>query len=110
MQIDIQARDFSLTPALQKYIRRRLGYALGNHEERIQFVRIRLLDINGPRGGNDKLCQIQVVLASLPDVIIDDIEADMYVAIDRASDRASRTVGRRLSRQQDLLRGMSLQR
>jgi predicted RecB family endonuclease len=47
---------------------------------------------------------LQVVLAGLPDVVIEDIEADLYVAIDRATDRAGRTVVRKIGRQQSLLR------
>ena len=34
-------------------------------------------------------------------VLIEDTESDMYVAIDRAAERASRTLGRRLTRQRD---------
>ncbi len=104
MQINIQSRSFSLTDALREHIKRRLGFALSTRDEHIQRVMVRLSDINGPRGGNDKQCHIQVRLSHLPDVIIEDTEADMYAAIDRAADRAGRTVGRRLSRQRDQMR------
>jgi len=36
--------------------------------------------------------------------VIEDIEADLYVAIDRATDRAGRTVVRQIDRQQTLLK------
>ncbi len=101
MRIDIQARSFSLTEALREHIKRRLGFALSSRDEHIQRVQVRLSDINGPRGGDDKQCHIQVRLTHLPDVVIEDTEADMYAAIDRAADRAGRTVGRRLMRQRD---------
>lgn len=104
MQIDIQARNFSLTEALQVHIERRLRFALTCCEDHIQRVVIRLSDINGPRGGADKRCNLQVVLAGLPDVVIEDTEADLYVAIDRAADRAGRTVIRKIDRQQTQLR------
>jgi ribosome-associated translation inhibitor RaiA len=98
MQIDIQARNFPLTHALRNHTKRRLGFALSARDNHIQSVIVRLSDINGTRGGEDKCCHIQVVLARLPDVVIEDTEADLYVAIDRAADRAGRTVGRRLMR------------
>ncbi len=101
MQIEIQARNFSLTNALRGHIKRRLGFALSTRDEHIQRVMVRLSDINGPRRGEDKCCHIQIVIPHLADVVIEDTEADMYVAIDRATDRASRTVGRRLARQRD---------
>ena len=99
MQIDIQARDIPLTQALRTYIERRLGFALSTRTAHIQRILVRLHDVNGPRGGADKCCHIQVRLNHLPDVNIKDTEADFYAAIDRAADRAGRTVARRLARQ-----------
>ena len=104
MQIDIQVRHFSLTDALRNHAERRLRFALTCCDDRIQRIVMRLSDINGPRGGADKRCHLQVVLDGLSDVVIEDIEADLYVAIDRASDRAGRTVVRKIGRQQTLLR------
>ena len=104
MHIDIQARDFSLTDELRSHAERRLRFALACCDDHIQRVVMRLSDINGARGGADKRCHVQIVLAGLPDVVIEDTEADQYVAIDRATDRAGRTVVRRINRQQSLLR------
>ena len=104
MQIDIQARDLSLTDGLRSHTERRLRFALSCCDEHIQRVVVRLSDINGPRGGADKRCHLQVVLAHLPDAVIEDIEADLYVAIDRATDRAGRTLVRRIERRNDRLR------
>ena len=108
MQIDIQTRQFSLTDALRDHAERRLRFALTCCDDHIQRVAMRLSDINGPRGGADKRCHLQVVMAGLPDVVIEDTEADLYVAIDRATDRAGRTVGRRLARQRDTARASGL--
>ena len=104
MQIDIQARDFSLTDALRSHAERRLRFALSCCDDHIQRIAMRLSDINGPRGGADKRCHLRVVLDGLPDVVIEDIEADLYVAIDRATDRAGRTLPRKIGRQQTLLK------
>ncbi len=106
MQIDIQARNFSLTEALRSHIERRLAFALGTRDHHIRRIVVRLSDINGPRGGIDKHCHLQVLLAHMPDVVIEDTESDLYAAIDRACDRAGRTVGRRLDRQR--IRGRSV--
>ena len=104
MQIDIQARDFSLTEALRSHAERRLRFALTCCDDHIQRIVMRLSDINGPRGGVDKCCHLRVMLDGLPDVVIEDIEADLYVSIDRATDRAGRTLVRKIDRQQSLLR------
>jgi ribosomal subunit interface protein len=104
MQIDIQSRNFSLTDALRNHSEHRLHSALSCCSDHIQRVEMRLSDINGPRGGEDKCCHVQVVLAGLPDVVIEDVETDLYVAIDRATDRAGRTVVRKIERQQTLFK------
>ena len=101
MQIEIQAINFPLTQAIRNHVERRLDFALSTRHEHIQRILVRLSDINGPRGGHDKCCQIQVVLPQLADVIVEDTESNLYTAIDRAADRASRTVARRLARQRD---------
>jgi ribosomal subunit interface protein len=101
MDIDIQARDFSVTQAIREYIKRRIGYALSTRLHHIKGIVVRLADVNGPRGGKDKYCQVQVRLPRLATVVVEDTETDLYVAIDRAAERASRTVARRLTRQRD---------
>jgi len=108
MQIDIHARDFPLTDALRSHIVRRLGFALSTQDEHIQHVMVCLSDINGPRGGADKRCHIQVRLPRLSDVVIEDTAVDLYAAINRAADRAGHTVGRRLARQRDKGRSPSM--
>ena len=98
MQLDIQVRDFSLSDALRRHAELRLLFAMRPFHDRIRVVVMRLSDINGPRGGADKRCLLKVVLAGLPDVVIEDIQADLYVAIDRATERARNTVARKLAR------------
>lgn len=98
MKIDIQARDFSLTKALRSHVERRIGFALSTRYDRIGRIQVRLFDINGPRGGNDKCCRLQVAMPGQADVVIADTQADLYAAIDRAADRAGRVVSRRLER------------
>jgi hypothetical protein len=61
-------------------------------------VVVRLGDENGPRGGVDKFCRIQVHLVDAAKVVISDCGPELYAVIDRASDRAARTVAKRLER------------
>ncbi len=104
MQIDIQARHFSLTDALRNHAERRLRFALTCCKDHIQRVVVRLSDTNGPRGGIDKHCHVQVVVAGTSDVVIEDTEADLYLAINRAMERAGRTLSRKINRRQTLLK------
>jgi len=101
MQINIQARGFELTDGLHEHTARRLQFALGWAGHQLRKVSVRLSDENGPRGGKDKRCRIRIDFPGAQDVVIEDTEADLYVAIDRAADRAGRSVARRLERQRD---------
>lgn len=101
MLIEIQAQNFLLTHTLRSHIQRRMDFALSTRYEHIQRILVHLSDINGPRGGADKCCQIRVILPRIPPVVIKDTESDLYEAINRAADRASRTVARKLARERD---------
>ena len=97
MKIGIQCRGFSLTSAIAGHVRKRLDFLLGRGIRRLRRVDVTLSDTNGPRGGIDKRCHIKVSLDGLRPVVIEDVQADLYTAIDRAAGRASRTVVRRIS-------------
>lgn len=98
MQLDIQSLNFPGTAALTSHTRRRLGFGLTRHADRITRVVVRLGDENGPRGGPDKFCRLQVNLIDAPQVVISDCGPDLYAVIDRASDRAARAVAKQLER------------
>jgi putative sigma-54 modulation protein len=107
MLIDIKARGFRLTESLRANAERRGRSALGASSRRVHSVVMRLADENGPRGGVDKRCTIQPNLPGAPPVIIEQLEADLYVAIDRAANRAGRAVSRRLRRRYGWQRGLT---
>jgi len=75
-----------------------LRFVLTRHSDRIQRVVVRLGDENGPRGGVDRFCRIQVHLLDAPVAVIDDLGADLYAVIDRAADRVGRVVVKHLDR------------
>lgn len=105
MQMDIQSQGFTLTDSLSDYLKKRLAYALNHGDDYISRVTVRLSDVNGPRGGADKRCLIEVRLKQKPAVVIEDTEADIYVAIDRAVERTGRTLARRIARQREFAPG-----
>lgn len=109
MQVDIQCSGFELTEGLRDYARKRLAYSMRFGNEYIMRLIVRLSDINGPRGGEDKRCCIEVRLKGLPEVVIEDTETNLYVAINRAADRAGRTLARRLARIQRGTSGVRLE-
>ena len=98
MRIEIQGLGFPLTAPLLDHTRRRLRFALIRTSDRIKRVVVRLGDINGPRGGADKFCRMQVYIEHAPTVLIEAVGADLYAVIDRAAERAGRNVSKRVDR------------
>ena len=98
MNIDIQARGFHLTPPILGMVQKRIVSVLRARHEGIKRIVVRLGDINGPRGGEDKSCRIQISMPGNKDIFVEDVESDLYTAIFRASERANHALTRRISR------------
>ena len=98
MNVEIVARGFELTDALRDYVERRIYFTFSGRDEQIKSIEVRLSDINGPRGGIDKRCKMLIEVPRIKNVVVEDTESNLYVAIDRATERAGRTLNRRFSR------------
>ena len=98
MQLVIQARHFPLTEAIRRHIEKRLDFLARPRFQHVKPVLVSMADINGPRGGDDKQCQIRVSLPGQPSIVIEETRSDLYGAIDRAAHRVSNTVNRKLGR------------
>ena len=70
MNIDIHARHTPLTADIEDLARRRFGFALARFAHRIERVTVRLDDENGPKGGNDMHCVVQVELIPTGTVVV----------------------------------------
>jgi hypothetical protein len=87
-----------LDPNDRTYIRRKLGMKLGKFATSIERVSVRVDDVNGPRGGVDKVCRIKVVLIGLPPAVLEGRDASLEAAIDGALTGAERAVRRSVQR------------
>ena len=98
MRIDIHSSKFALTEGLRNHIERRVQFALSWAHHKLPLIHLRLDDVNGPKGGVDKVCRIQIPVAGGKPVVIEETQTDMVTAIDRAIERAARTISRRIER------------
>jgi ribosome-associated translation inhibitor RaiA len=94
MKIRIRPHDL-LTEALRTHTVRQLGFALSRFGGEIGEVVVRFSERNEPRRRADKRCSLEVSLARA--VKVEEVDADLFVAINRVADRASRAVGRVLA-------------
>ncbi|HRL75334.1 MAG TPA: ribosome-associated translation inhibitor RaiA [Candidatus Accumulibacter phosphatis] len=101
MNLKAQARNFTLTDELREHVSTRLAYSLNHGRNVVTRVVVRLSDVNGPRGGEDKCCGIEVRLKDSPALVVEDTQTDLYVAIDRAAERMDRTLDHHLARRHE---------
>jgi putative sigma-54 modulation protein len=101
MQILLRARNVKVTQLLRAHVGERLGLALGRFAERIDKVTVHLMNAPPGRRSAEKRCRIAVGLRPRP-ISVEDADVDLLVALDRATERISRSVARALERQQAL--------
>src|SRR5262245_21033144 len=94
----IRALEGDFGPDDRAYIRHKLGRRLGKFARSIERVSVRTEDVNGPRGGVDRVCRIKVVLRGLPSVVFEKRHVSLNAAAELALDGAERAVRRALRR------------
>jgi len=95
MDLTLRHDGFELSEAIDSHVRDRLSAALDQHATHIRGVGVTLRDENGPRGGVDMTCQVQIDLASQNQpVIIKKQHEDIYLAVTEAADAVKRTIGK----------------
>jgi putative sigma-54 modulation protein len=96
MNVEVKGRRLDVSKALRAYAERRLHFAIGSFEPRIIRAEICITDVNGPKGGIDKLCAIAVCLVGTGWVFATADSANAYSAIDGAASRMRTVVARRI--------------
>lgn len=108
MRIDLHCDGVKAAPGLQDYVTRRMRFAIGRFHDHIQWARIKVADVNGPRGGADKRCVVQLRLRNLPDVVFAITQIDVRAAVDEAAERVARVLAQRLRRHNRVERSQPL--
>lgn len=101
MHLLISTRGLRLTQEERQHVERRVGFALGRFGDRIGLVRLRLTDLNGPKGGIDKRCVITVRVIGVQEIRAEATVPLPMEAVDCASDRVSRAVKRSLAKMRE---------
>ncbi|HXR74587.1 MAG TPA: hypothetical protein VN737_01355 [Bryobacteraceae bacterium] len=99
MEIDVRAHNIVWTADLQERVERSIEFAVDRHKSRIPRISLHVRDVNGPRGGADKLCQITADVRGAQPVMIVETGVDVLAVINRAVRRLAYRIGRRLHRE-----------
>jgi predicted RecB family endonuclease len=73
-------------------VERRVRFALRRLQALVPRADIQLADVNGPRGGLDKRCQIALRTDGAGEVVVSSVAKDWRTALDEALARAVRHV------------------
>jgi ribosome-associated translation inhibitor RaiA len=98
MNIELRSANVPISEALHEHVIRKIDFALRRFASRIEGIVVRLVDINGPKGGPDKRCRIVARLSPTGSVIVEATDADAYVAVSQAAMRADESVARAITR------------
>lgn len=103
MEVQMHIHNSDLVEAFRAYVERRLRFSLGRFIARIGRVRVKISDVNGPRGGVDKSCQVSVELLPGSKLIRQEaVDANLFVAVDHATERMGRAFSREVGREKDV--------
>jgi hypothetical protein len=105
VRFTVHTRGLELRSSHRRAIRRILSNALGRFTRRVRTIRVWLEDVNGPRGGVDIRCRIEVHLRPRGSITVSALAVDEYAATAAAADRARELVDRRVKRVRTRRRG-----
>ena len=98
MTSQIRTGGVELTREDRAYIRHRVDRHIGKLESSVERVSVRLEDVNGPRGGVDKVCRAKVMVKGLPPVVVERRHQSARAAVDGTMDATERAVRKILGR------------
>jgi len=93
MKIQFPKCDVDVTAVLRDHVERRLGLALARFADQIGRVTVRFSHADGDPSGAHMRCRIEVGLRPQR-LDVEDTDADLFAAVNHATERASRSVAR----------------
>jgi len=104
VKIVVRSVNLRLDARTRADVERRVHAALGRLSPGILRVMVRVADKNGPRGGEDIACAIDLRLRPRGRIFVEEADFDLAGAVNRAADAAAETVVRTTERSRDLRR------
>lgn len=98
MKFAVISKGLQIGDESKAQLERRVRLAVGRFGTRINRVTVRLSDVNGPRGGTDKLCRVETRIAGHPPLVVEEAGDGAFAVAVRAIERMSRAVDRALAR------------
>ena len=101
MEIDIRMATKRDSLALRQFAEHALSRKIGARAGRIRRARMRLKDVNGPRGGVDKTCHVRLEVAGGGEVSASGEAPGWYEAVTMAVINARTALDRHIARKRE---------
>ena len=101
MKIEVSGRKVDLEASVKTFAERRIRSGMGRFSNKIREVRVQISDVNGPKGGRDKECRVEVRLRTVGSITTKAVEVNLHAAIARAIERAGHAVSEWVKRSRE---------
>lgn len=85
-------------PQVDDFVREKLDSIVGRFDDRIQHVDVHVVDQNDGKGGEDKICTIDIKLIPRGQLHVRAKNENLYAAISKAIHRAETVVAKAIDR------------
>jgi hypothetical protein len=96
--LEIRVSGVDLPEDFGPHVRALLGRRLGRFATHIERATVRVEDVNGPRGGVDAVCRIQLTVSGRPPVLVERNALDALTALKRSATAAAQAMDRSIGR------------
>ncbi len=104
MKIQVRAVNVSIDRETRSGVERRVQAGLGRLAHLIRRVGVRIVDQNGPRGGEDIACLVEVHLRPTGSLFIEETDIDLVTAVNGAAGKAALAVARAVEKRREMRR------
>jgi len=96
--VNIIGRRFELNRATRSYIRKRVEERIARFRGTVRSVDVRITDVNGPKGGNDKACSVVATRDSGESLVARSQATTVHGALGKAARILARSIATSLKR------------
>ncbi|WP_144392957.1 hypothetical protein [Pleionea sediminis] len=98
MYLSIQSNNITLNSLAKENIKKRARRVFSRVEDKIDKVLINVKDVNGPKGGPDKLCKVIIESTVSSTIVVTNRKQNLAAAVDLALTKACFNLTQKMKR------------
>ena len=108
LKVRIQRTYIEVSPEELAQIQKAFSFAIDRFGHVVRDVDVTLVDINGPRGGVDKRCNVQLRLYPRGLLVVRSTGSSLMETVNDACDKMRQVIAKRLSKQKSRIQLKSI--